>query len=51
MSSYIAEQTGLTRNMETGSPFNQKNFRSEARSELKLANKAWTDCISKNYMN
>ena len=31
--------------------FQQKNLRSETRAELKSANKAWVDCISKNYMN
>ena len=46
---YIHQQKQTS--LETGNPFNQKNFRSEARSELKLANKAWTDCVTKNYMS
>ena len=29
----------------------QKNLRSENKSELKLANKSWIHCVSKQYMN
>jgi hypothetical protein len=27
------------------------NFRNETRTELKMANKAWIDCVSKNFLN
>jgi hypothetical protein len=28
-----------------------KNLRTEDKSTLKTANKAWTDCIAKNFLN
>ena len=27
-----------------------KNFRTETKSALKIANKAWTDCIANNFL-
>ena len=31
-------------------PFQGKNLRSENKAALKTANKAWTDCITQNYL-
>lgn len=31
-------------------PFINKNLRNEAKTNLKQANKAWTDCVAQNFL-